>query len=264
MLKGIPISPGISDFIFTNLTSAAASLKTREKICILMFDEISLQPGIYLNAHINDFEGFEDYGDRRSTDIANYAQVYMLKGIASDWKQPISFTFFKGPTKVADLVRILKKNIQKCLECGFQVVATVSDQGSNNQAAVNFLMKNSVKDYDYECMKYYYINYKKIVHLYDTPHLLKGIRNNLLKYDLVWNKDGVQHTARWSDIEKAYQIDRGCGELRAMPKLTDHHIHRSKIRKMKVSSASQILSHTVASTINLSALTGNVFNILSN
>lgn len=117
-----------------------------------------------------------DYGDRRSIHIANHAQVYMLKSIASYWKQPISFTFSKRSTKVADVGKTLNNNIQKCQECGFEVVST-SGQGSIliTKRQQNYLTRDSVKEYEYQCMKYYYINKRKILHLYDTPRPLKGI-----------------------------------------------------------------------------------------
>lgn len=37
----------------------------------------------------------------------------------------------------------------------------------------------------------------RIIHIFDPPHLLKGIRNNLLKKNLMFTMDGVQYEAKW-------------------------------------------------------------------
>ncbi|KAI4458088.1 thap domain [Holotrichia oblita] len=59
--------------------------------------------------------------------------------------------------------------------------------------------------------------------------------------------------AMWEDIYNAYKIDNGSGQLRAMPKLTEGHVNPHKLRKMKVSCASQVFSHNVASVMALMA-----------
>lgn len=61
------------------------------------------------------------------------------------------------------------------------------------------------------------------------PHLLKGVRNNLLGKDIHFTTDGPPKTARWADIYKAWQLDNYSGELRIMPKLTEYHVNKDKI-----------------------------------
>ncbi|KAI4454188.1 thap-type zinc finger [Holotrichia oblita] len=68
------------DFIFNNLKKN--ELPEREKYCIIMFDEMSIQPNILFNTQTGQFEGFEDMGDRKSQHIANHVQVFMLKSVA--------------------------------------------------------------------------------------------------------------------------------------------------------------------------------------
>jgi hypothetical protein len=69
----------------------------------------------------------------------------MVRGIHRQWKQPISFTFLNGPIKAADLKKIITGAITACQNIGFKVVATVCDQGSANQAAINSLLANTKK-----------------------------------------------------------------------------------------------------------------------
>lgn len=80
---------------------------------------------------------------------------------------------------------------------------------------------------------------------YDPPHLLKGIRNNFLTKDLIWEG----RTASWNDIEYIYDIDNSLGHTRALPKLTAHHVDAKKLKKMKVSVAAQVLSARTAAML---------------
>lgn len=96
-----------------------------------------------------------------------------------------------------------------------------------------------------------------VVPLYDYVHLQKGVRNNLLDKNLLFDKD-VKYSERegqcasWQDITIAYEIDKKCfPHRRKMKKLTDSHIYPHLISKMKVKYAVQILSHTLADFIDM-------------
>lgn len=97
------------------------------------------------------------------------------------------------------------------------------------------------------------INGQEIVPLYDAPHLLKGIRNNLVTKDLAFAMNGTKRIAKWKHIIDFYEIDKyrfDVGE-RMVPKLTDSHIYPEKMRKMKVSVAAQVFSQRVGSIMLL-------------
>ncbi|KAJ8913087.1 hypothetical protein NQ315_006588 [Exocentrus adspersus] len=230
-----------------------ADLSERDKICVVMFDEISLQPHVQLN--LGATHGFCNNSFDTSTDIADHALVFMARGIARKWKQPLCYTFCKATTKTSELIRLIKAVIRECQDSGLNVLATISDQGSTNIAAINSLKQSfrlkSLKQGQEVDDVYYEINGQRIIHLYDPPHLLKGIRNNLLTKDLVWDNK----IARWSDIQLAYEIDNSSTEFRIMLKITERHVDPSKLNKMKVSTAAQILSHTMGSGIALFAKT---------
>lgn len=88
--------------------------------------------------------------------------------------------------------------------------------------------------------------------MYDPPHLIKGIRNNLLNKDLAINvKNNVpEEIASWDVIKTAWLMDRKMNTIRPqLKKLTMEHIMENKIKKMRVKHATQVLSETVASFI---------------
>lgn len=79
LLNKIPIHPDISHGIFDGLRNTAQAMNDADRHCVLSFDELSILPNLQYN-HYNDIvEGFEDFGDRRTTNIANHVQVINLK-----------------------------------------------------------------------------------------------------------------------------------------------------------------------------------------
>jgi len=137
------------------------------------------------------------------------------------------------------------------------IVGTICDQAPTNVAAINILMRETVQDYlkmGVEKRSFgFEINNQEIVPLYDVPHLLKGIRNNLLTKDLTFTINGTKRIAKWKHIIEFYEIEKyrlDVGE-RMVPKLTDSHIYLDKMRKMKVSIAAQVFSQRVGSIILL-------------
>lgn len=81
---------------------------------------------------------------------------------------------------------------------------------------------------------------------HDPPHLLKGVRNNFLTKDIMY--EGKK--ASWSDILYIYDLDSKGGHTKAMPKLTAQHVNPQQINKMKVKTAAQVLSARTAAMLN--------------
>lgn len=99
---------------------------------------------------------------------------------------------------------------------------------------------------------FFEIQKKKVIPLFDPPDLIRGVRNNLLKNNLIFEKDGKQWTAKWSHIELVYDIDKQelCNYLRMLPKIRDARIKPSNTEKMKVSLCTQVFSQRFSSTMN--------------
>ena len=80
--------------------------------------------------------------------------------------------------------------------------------------------------------------------MFDPPHLIKCIRNNLMKYTFKFGN----LVASWKDIEAFYNKDKSL-QIRSAHKLTNKYIHPNNFNKMKVKYATQVLSHTVAASL---------------
>lgn len=146
---------------------------------------------------------------------------------------------------------------------GLSVVATVCGRSTTNRRAIEELVAEarmwSLREGEEPERRRIVIDGITIIPLYDVPHLIKGIRNNLLRKNLIWTRGHHQEvlTAKWSDIVKAYHID-SCAEdnLRCLPRIKEMHVLESRMNKMKVSCATQVLSHSMAATISIMARNG--------
>lgn len=134
---------------------------------------------------------------------------------------------------------LLLQAIDAICKVGLIVRAVVSDQGSNNRAMYRQLGISATNPY----LVY---NGQKIVFFYDSPHLMKNIRNNLNKGDFQCQNDVMS----WKFIEDFYKIDSSL-PIRLAPKLSEKHVNPPPFKTMSVKLATQVLSHSVASGISL-------------
>jgi len=83
-----------------------------------------------------------------------------------------------------------------------------------------------------------------------TPHLLKGIRNNLLNKNVIFKVNGQQKEASWGDVVDLYDIDSNIEDVKMLQRLTFEHVEGNKIKKMKLKNAVQVLSECVSSIMS--------------
>ncbi|KAE9522713.1 hypothetical protein AGLY_016888, partial [Aphis glycines] len=181
LLYQIPISTG--------LDKKCKTLKEKEKYCVVLFDEVSLEPQLQYDDNVGCIVGFEDNGLDRTQRITN------------NFKQPISYTFCESSTKRYDLANQITNVLKAVHLSGLKVVDTICDQEYNDTF------------YEIDCG----VERIKVVHLYDSPHLLKGIRNNLLSKNLMFTINGHQREACWKDIVDLYVLDSVVQDVKMLP-----------------------------------------------
>ncbi|XP_063226617.1 uncharacterized protein LOC134533179 isoform X1 [Bacillus rossius redtenbacheri] len=264
VLGNFHFDPGVNVHVMEQLKKAVARLTPKDRYCTLVFDELSLQPNIHYDENGDVIVGFQDFGNgERKPVFADHALVFMVRGLKKRWKQPIAFAFIEGSTKTTDLVRCIKDVVTAVQQTGLKVVGTICDQGTSNQAAINYLLKES----DEMCKRKgienrnsgMVINGEEIIPLFDPPHLLKGIRNNLLTKDVLFIWEKGQQVASWRHVLQLYEVDsrHHRDDLRACPKLTEEHVVLAKIKKMKVKNCTQVFSQRLSSTMRLLAEWGD-------
>lgn len=167
------IYPGFNEFIFKILELRVPSMSEKSRDCIICIDEMSIKSNLFYNISRDVIVGFEDFHNKKSTNIATSALVVMARGISHNWKQPISYFFSQNSTSNKDLRDIIVESIRKLKNIGLKVHAVTSDQGSNFYGLVKSCFKLTFKQ------PYFFVDDSPIFYLFDVPHLLKSTRNNL-------------------------------------------------------------------------------------
>ena len=136
--------------------------------------------------------------------------------------------------------------VRRLRDIGFTVVASICDQGATNEKSVKELIRGTKEIMLREGKEYIdntiFVDEHEIVHIFDPPHLLKCLRNNLLKKDLNYTWESKSRKASWSHIETAFKIDKYDGIFRLLKKLTDADIYPKDKQEMRVNLCKNVFS----------------------
>ena len=157
-----------------DVVKCAKTLKSSGKISddvILMFDEMYLQK-------CEEYSGGEVYGADENNELYKGLVCFMIVGM----KESVPYVM-KSIPEIKINGGWLKEQILDCLNtlksCGFNVRGIVCDNHSSNVSAYKMLLEGCNQDPDSLFMLY---EPQKIYVFFDTVHLIKSIRNNLLNY----------------------------------------------------------------------------------
>ncbi|KAF0704147.1 Transposable element P transposase, partial [Aphis craccivora] len=173
-LNSISYSTGFSPRYMEQIKLKVSCMSFQEKKVTILLDEISIKKAIEYNKALDIIEGYEDLGTLgRTNKIGSYALVIMIRCLYVNCKFPFCYFFTGNRIKGDNLTNILKECVIKLLELGLVPSAVVCDQGSQNRRMFSLLgatYNNPSVD----------INGQKLFLIYDMPHLIKSLRNNLL------------------------------------------------------------------------------------
>lgn len=173
-LNTINFQPGFSVPYLEQIQLKISDMSLYEKKCVIMLDEVSIMKAVEYNKFLDLIEGIEDLGPLGRTDkIGTHASVIMVRGLYKNWKFPLSFFFTGSGIKGNDLVLIVKESVKHIINAGLVPTSIVCDQGTQNRRTFSLLGGTEDKPYTTICEQ-------KLFLLYDMPHLVKSIRNNLL------------------------------------------------------------------------------------
>lgn len=144
-------------------------MQEKEKYVVLLWDEMHLQPGVQDDQKQDKVIGLEDWGSRRTIQIADHAIVFYIRCIYTWKKMPIGYGFCNSATTAYQLVRCIKEYLGKLIENGMKLIATVCDQHATNIAAINNLIKHNG---DAQGSKY---NYFFIVYIIFINYRVKNV-----------------------------------------------------------------------------------------
>lgn len=233
-MSNLDIDTGFNLHLTEAFRTKVTAMKMQERLCVLLFDEMSIKENLSYNAKKDRIDGFEDFGQhRRGRYVANQASVFMVRSITGQWKQPIAYYFSSGPVCGRVLKELILEAVAEVQKIGLTVKVFVCDQGSNNRSAIGMLGVTQLKPY-------FSFHDEKVFVIYDPPHLLKNIRNNFKKHGFVIEGKSV----KWDHISQFYYADCKL-KSRFAPKLKERHINLPPFSAMRVRLAAQVLSHSV-------------------
>lgn len=240
--ESLNMKTGINENILEVIKSATSGLTNRDKDCILVWDEMAIKEHLDYNPNTDELEGITDLGELgRSVYRANEGLVFMVQGINTTWKFPVSFYFSSNNTRTEHLEQLVRENIRALQHIGLNIRILICDMAFTNQSLYKSWMISPANP---SIM----FNGMKIYCIHDTPHLIKLVRNNLMKYDFYVTRKihghWKQKRVRWLHLGTFFQKDRRL-TTRFAPKLTTGHLFLKDYAKMKVKLATQLFSQTV-------------------
>ncbi len=245
-LAKFQVSEGFCPNLLKLLALRCRTLEDGDRVCNLIVDEISLRRAVTYDTGPDQLVGVKT-DQRGQKYYPTSALVFLISGLKAKWKQSVAYFFVQNSMPTDNVLKLTHECIDHLEAIGFHVAVFSSDQGPNFSAMLNRLGVS--KDHPY-----FMHRGKKVYVVADMPHIIKSVRNCLLKNDIITEKG----TAKWCHIEDFYKRDK-IQRLRLCPKLTDRHFNMQVFgAKMKVKFATQVLSASVASALatyaNLGAL----------
>ena len=238
LMRRVQIYPGINQPILDALKLKLANSPPLHKVVTLALDEMAIKEALSYDASQDAVEGFTMELTRGNT-LANHANVFMLRGLVEKWKQPIGYYLSSGPMEGHTMAELVKSAIVKLQAVNIHPAVLVADQGSNNRNMVFQHLKVTVSK------PYFLVGGQKVFVLFDPPHLLKCVRNNLKNHGFEVEGQDVL----WSYVEEFFNRDSE-NHIRLAPRLTQKHISLPPFTPMRVYLATQVLSHSVAAGIS--------------
>jgi len=247
-LNSINYTTGFPPKYMEQIKNKTLDMSYDEKKCVILLDEVSIMKAIEYNKSLDEIEGFEDLGSLgRTNKLGSHALVLMVRGLYKNWKFPFSYYFTGSGIKGDSLTTIVKEAVGKLLELSLLPTCIVCDQGTQNRRMFSLLGGSDKNPSTVICNK-------KIFLIYDAPHLLKSVRNNLMNGDFLIDNNIIS----FKDIQKTYELDSHSETAKAMCKLTPIHIFPNSFQKMSCKLAIQLFSRSVSAAIKTCVSTGQL------
>ncbi|CAG4931822.1 unnamed protein product [Parnassius apollo] len=141
----VSIQAGLNPLIFEHISNTTKKWDTKQKLCTIVFDEVSLTPHLTFNEKDDIINGFVDIAGERKLKYCDHALVFMLRGICSPWRQSVAFYFCEGTVSAAELQCILKQIVPQVIQTGLIPLGLVCDQGSTFRTAIRRLREDTIR-----------------------------------------------------------------------------------------------------------------------
>lgn len=107
-----PIEAGLNNYIFSAIKSKVFLLKDLSKECILCLDGMSLKQCLYYQRNKDNIIGFHKTYITNKYETAKNVLVFMVRGIHTNWKQPVVYFFINNNYPGTELKSIVYQWIE--------------------------------------------------------------------------------------------------------------------------------------------------------
>lgn len=142
LLAKVEIESGLNKSLFIKMRETVKELSPEDRLCCLIFDEMSVSPQIHYDGSKDKLKGFA----WRSKKIADHVLVYMVKGLKRKFKQPVAYYFTNSLNK-AELKALTIKVIKYVQGTGLNILCTVCDQSTVNVSVINEIVEDTRKKF---------------------------------------------------------------------------------------------------------------------
>lgn len=163
-----------------NLVNEKKSTSNTEILCTLSFDEVNIMRNVKYSDAQKRFIGHISYGsipkDAQYLPVATNALVFMVNGINLQFNIPVAYHFINclRAHEKAALILIVLNALAKI---GLRVIGLTFDGLIANIRTCNLLGASLNVDKDFRPYILDPINGHKLYIIFDTPHMLKLVRN---------------------------------------------------------------------------------------
>lgn len=213
------------------------------------FDEIGIKSNVSFASPTKKISGLINHGNVIEASqsniqindlIAKEALVYMARGIQQPFQAVVSYTLTNGLGKHPKAAYTMDV-IKKITEAGGIPINMTFDGLQVNQAMCRLLGADFAAE-EIFIINRYCPNKTPIYLMFDTPHMLKLVRNSLCNYGTFYDEHGKEIKYDFLKSLHEYQTSTG---IKLAPKFTQKHVHYEN-KKMNVRIAAQTLSNSVA------------------
>ena len=134
----IPASCGFMESVFQLMAEKVKVMEPTHRLCVVVFDEMSLRKELRYNPAADTVDGVVELPDRRN-EVCNQALVFMARGLAANWKQPLGFFFSSNAAGSSCLRELLLTVLERLFSIGLVPVVVVCDQASTNRSLLSGL-----------------------------------------------------------------------------------------------------------------------------
>ena len=240
---------GILEDVLEALKKHTAQMDELSKICVMSFDEMSIDSRFIIDPKTNDLVS------------QSKVQVCMLRGLMSSWKQPVYYDFNSDVT-----LSLLHEIITHAERAGLKVCAVVCDLSPENRS----FLKHAGVTLEQTFFKNPVDSNRNVYVFADVPHCIKNLRNHILDNGVVFGMGKLNPVGFKIDLNTMLQLvsENGEGDLKRVPYLTSSWLSITDAERMRVRPAVRFFSHRVAclawDCFQNNPGIGNFFEIINN